>query len=57
MIFSKKMEECESLNNGLPKEKNIVIVKGRKFDEVVFADLISVQDHEVYTKLSDLKRE
>ena len=56
MIFSKKMEECEALNNGLPKEKNIVIVKGRKFDEVVFADLISVQDHEVYTKLSDLKK-
>lgn len=56
MIFSKKLEECESLNNGLPKEKNIVIVKGRKFEDVVFADLISVQDHKVYTKLSEIKK-
>lgn len=57
MIFSKKLEECELLNNGLPKEKNIVIVKGRKFDEVVFADLISIQDNKVYTKLSEIKKE
>jgi DNA polymerase III alpha subunit len=56
MIFSKKMEECDSINNGLPKEKNIVIVKGRKFDGAIFADVIGVQDIKVYTKLSELKR-
>ena len=55
MIFSKKMEECTAINNGLPKEKSIVIVKGRKMDGVVFADLIAVQDSKVYTKLSELK--
>lgn len=55
MIFSKKMEECESLNDGLPKEKSIVVVKGRKMDGVIFADLIAVQDTNVYTKLSELK--
>jgi len=55
LIFSKKMEDCESMNNGLPKKKNIVIVKGRKMDGAVFADLIAVQDNKVYTKLSELK--
>ncbi len=55
MIFSNKMEECQSVNDGLPKEKNIVIVKGRKMDGVVFADLIAVQDAKVFTKLSELK--
>ena len=56
MIFSKKMESCESMNNGLPDKKNIIIVKGRKFEDVVFADVIGVQDHKVYTKLSELKK-
>lgn len=56
MIFGKKMEECNSINNGLPKEKNIVIVKGKKFDGAIFADIIGIQDIKVYTKLSELKK-
>ena len=55
MIFNDKMDDCESLNNGFPQKKNIVIVKGTKADGVIFADLISVQDNKVYTKLSELK--
>lgn len=55
MIFSKKMEDCEAMNGSLPQKKNIVIVKGSKADGVVFADLISIQDNKVYTKLSELK--
>jgi DNA polymerase III alpha subunit len=55
MIFSKKMEDCESMNGSLPQKKNIVIVKGSKADGVVFADLIAVQDNKVYTRLSELK--
>ena len=55
MIFSNKMDECQSVNDGLPKEKSIVIVKGRKMDGVVFADLIAVQDAKVFTRLSELK--
>lgn len=55
LIFTKKMEDCESMNNGLPQKKNIVVVKGRKMDGAVFADIISVQDNKVYTKLSELK--
>jgi len=57
MIFNDKMEDCRVINNGLPKENQIVIVKGRKMDEVVFADVIGVQDNKVYTKLSELKND
>ena len=55
MIFNDKMDDCQSLNNGLPQKKQIVIVKGSTADGVVFANLISVQDNKVYTRLSELK--
>ena len=57
MIFNNKMEDCKVVNGRLPKENEIVIVKGRKMDEVVFADVIGVQDNKVYTKLADLKND
>ena len=55
MIFNDKLDDCKEINNGLPKENEIVIVKGRKMEEVVFADVIGVQDNKVYTKLSQIK--
>tara|TARA_Y100000593_G_C4323402_1_gene345285 strand:- start:6001 stop:8601 length:2601 start_codon:yes stop_codon:yes gene_type:complete len=55
MIFNDRMDDCKESNGGFPKENQIVIVKGRKMDEVVFADIIGVQDNKVYTKLADLK--
>jgi len=55
MIFNKKLEECESLNIRLPKEGDIVIVKGTKKEGTIFADLIAVQQNKIYTKLSDCK--
>lgn len=55
MIFSAKMEECERENGNLPKEGQIVIVRGRKMDECVFADAIGIQDNKVFTKLAELK--
>jgi len=57
LIFKDKLEQCKALNNGLPEEKNIVIVKGTKVDEAVFADVIAVQSNKIFTKLSDLKAE
>ncbi len=58
MIFSRKLEECIVQNNGThPEEDNIVIVKGVKKDEVVFADKIAVQTNRIYTKLSELKND
>jgi hypothetical protein len=56
LIFNKKLETCKSQNGDkLPEENNIVIVKGTKVDEAVFADLISVQDNKVYTKLLEVR--
>jgi DNA polymerase III alpha subunit len=56
MIFSAKMDDCKEMNNGLPKESQIVIVRGRKMDDVVFADAIGIQDNTVYTRLADLTK-
>lgn len=56
MIFNDSLEECKSLNGGLPKEGDIVIVTGvRKGDDCVFANSIAVQQNRIYTKLSELK--
>ena len=55
LMFNDNIEECKTMNNGLPEKGNIVIVKGTKKEEAVFANLISVQDNKVYTKLSELK--
>jgi hypothetical protein len=55
LIFRDQMDKCESANSGFPQKNNIVIVKGTKADGAIFADVISVQDTQVYTKLSELK--
>ena len=55
LMFNDRIEECKTLNSELPDKKNIVIVKGIKKEDCVFANLISVQDHQIYTKLSQLK--
>jgi DNA polymerase-3 subunit alpha len=55
LMFNDNIKECKTMNNGLPEKGNIVIVKGTKKDESVFANLISIQDNKVYTKLSELK--
>jgi DNA polymerase-3 subunit alpha len=55
MIFKEKLDKCKEMNNGLPKSGEIVVVKGTKMDESVFADVISVQDRAII-KYSDLKK-
>ena len=44
MIFSERLDQCKEINGGLPKAGEIVIVKGTKMDEPVFANVISIQD-------------
>jgi DNA polymerase III alpha subunit len=56
MIFKEKLDECKQLNGGLPKAGEIVLVKGTKMDEPVFADIISIQDRAVI-KYSELKND
>ncbi len=56
LIFNDKLDMCRRDNDDkLPKEKNIVIIKGIKKDEAVFADMIACQDNKVFTKLSEIK--
>jgi DNA polymerase-3 subunit alpha len=58
MIFNDSLETCKSLNNGLPKEGDIVIVCGvRKGDDAIFADTIAIQQNVIYTKFSEFKAE
>ena len=54
--YRDKLQECKDLNNGLPQEGDIVIVKGTKMeDDTVFADVLASQQNKIYTKLSELK--
>ena len=55
LMFNDNIKECETMNNGLPEKGNIVIIKGNKKEDAVFANLMAVQDNKVYTKLSELK--
>jgi len=58
MIFKDKLEQCKSLNVGLPKEGDIVICCGTKMeDDTMFADIIASQQNHIFTKLSELKDE
>jgi DNA-directed DNA polymerase III PolC len=57
LIFNDKIENCKNLNGGKnPQEGNIIIVKGIKKEDCIFADLIAIQDHEIYMKLSEVKK-
>jgi len=57
LLFNDKIENCKTLNgNKNPEEKNIVIVKGIKKEDCIFADLVAVQDHQIYMKLSEIKK-
>ena len=57
LIFNDNIENQKLLNNNkVFEEGNIVIVKGIKKDDCVFADLVSIQDHKIYMKLNDLKK-
>jgi DNA polymerase-3 subunit alpha len=55
--WRKKIEECMDLNNGeLPKEKDIVVVKGKKKeDNTYFCDIIAIQSAKIFMKLRELK--
>jgi hypothetical protein len=56
MIFNDKMKECIGVEGvKQPRDGEVVIVRGVKKDEVVFADTIVAQrKNQIYTKLSSL---
>lgn len=59
LLFNSKkgkfLEQCTELNNGIPKEGQICIIRGNKKEDCVFAEIVAVQNNKIYTKLGDLK--
>ena len=56
LIFNDKIDDMKSLNGDrYPPKDSLVILKGVKKEDAIFAYLISVQDQKIYTKLSQLK--
>ncbi len=56
LTFNDKIDLNKSLNNEtLPKEDDVVIVKGVKKQDCLFGDTISIQTLKIYTKLSEVK--
>ena len=56
LMFNDKIELNRSSNNNrLPEEEDVVIVKGQKMKDCIFAEVIGIQTIKIYTKLSELK--
>jgi DNA polymerase III alpha subunit len=56
-MFNKKLEDFLDINKKTPKKGDIVVVRGKKKDGCVFADVIAVQTNKIYTKLSEIKKD
>lgn len=54
---SQKARLTEYLDNGnkLPKEESIVIVTGKKGQDILFIDKLAILDEKIYMKLSEIK--
>ena len=50
-----KLTEYLDNGNKLPKEENIVILSGRKGDDILFIDKMAILDEKIYMKLSEIK--
>lgn len=55
LLFNDKIDNCKEINGELPEEEDVVVVEGTRKSDAVFADFVKIQEHKVYTKLSDLK--
>lgn len=56
MMFNDKILDLKESNGKLPGNENLILVKGIKKDNCVFADIVSVQDDKVYMKYSEIKQ-
>jgi DNA polymerase-3 subunit alpha len=54
---NQKARLTEYLENGnkLPKEENIIIVTGKKGEDILFVDKLAILDEKIYMKLSEIK--
>jgi DNA polymerase-3 subunit alpha len=56
LIFNDSVDDMKSQNGGrYPQKGSLVILRGTKKEDAIFAYNISVQDQKIYTKLSQLK--
>ena len=55
LMFNDKIDNCKEVNGRLPGEEDIVVVEGSRKSDCVFSDFVKIQDHKVFTKLSELK--
>lgn len=59
LLFTKSnsddIQKCIDLNLRLPKENDVVIVEGQKKGDCIFAHKITIQDAEVFMKISEIK--
>jgi len=55
IIFNDALDHCEELNNGLPKDGDIVIVSGKKMDgDTIFCSSIAITLNKIYDKLASI---
>lgn len=54
---SSNISNCEENNGRLPKEGDIVAIRGNKKGDCIFARNIAIQDCKVYERISQLKKE
>lgn len=51
-----RIEDCKEYNGGrLPRENDLIIIKGKRKEDAIFANSIKIQSQRIYTKLSELK--
>jgi DNA polymerase-3 subunit alpha len=58
MVDSRRQRTCTNyLNKGnkIPSKDNIVVIVGRKAQDILFVDSMSIVDERIYMKLADLK--
>lgn len=56
-IFNQKLQLCKEVNNGLPKEGDIVVFKGTTKEGCLFLDECIVQNSKIYLRLRDIKED
>jgi len=54
--YSMSISECRDINNRLPMEGDIVVVKGIKKNDAVFANKIGIQDCSILQRISQLEQ-
>jgi DNA polymerase-3 subunit alpha len=55
LLFNDYIDNNRTLNNKNYEENNIVIVKGTRKDDCIFADIVAIQDNQIFMKLSEVK--